>query len=101
MNYVKLGSLHLSSSSMCPSKNYATSRRSMISSLPTITQTIFARMGLGYVPDDRRIFADLTVRENLDIAERKARQGSGWNHDRTFELFPALKSIQARRGGFL
>lgn len=60
-----------------------------------------ARRGLGYVPDDRRIFADLTVRENLDISERKARHGSGWNRDRVYELFPVLKSIESRRGGFL
>ncbi len=60
-----------------------------------------ARQGLGYVPDDRRIFADLTVRENLDISERKARHGSGWDRDRVYELFPTLKNIESRRGGFL
>ena len=53
------------------------------------------------MPDDRRIFADLTVGENLEIAERKARQGSGWNRQRVYELFPDLKDIESRRGGFL
>lgn len=60
-----------------------------------------ARQGIGYVPDDRRIFADLTVRENLDISERKARHGSGWTRDRIYELFPKLQEIESRRGGFL
>lgn len=60
-----------------------------------------ARRGIGYVPDDRRIFADLTVRENLDISERKARHGSGWTRDRIYELFPKLQEIESRRGGFL
>ena len=62
---------------------------------------LLARQGIGYVPDDRRIFADLTVGENLEIAERKARQGSGWNRQRVYELFPDLKDIESRRGGFL
>lgn len=60
-----------------------------------------ARKGIGYVPDDRRIFADLTVVENLDIAEKSARRGSGWDRERVYELFPALKAIESRRGGFL
>ena len=62
---------------------------------------LLARQGIGYVPDDRRIFADLTVGENLEIAERKARQGPGWNRQRVYELFPDLKDIESRRGGFL
>lgn len=59
-----------------------------------------ARMGIGYVPDDRRIFADLTVEENLEIAERR-RDGDGWNRERVYELFPALKEIRDRKGGCL
>ena len=59
-----------------------------------------ARMGIGYVPDDRRIFADLTVEENLEIAERR-RDGDGWNRERVYELFPALKDIRDRKGGCL
>ena len=56
-----------------------------------------ARMGMAYVPDDRRIFADLTVRENLDIAAR----GSGWDLARVYDLFPPLKAMETRRGGYL
>ena len=62
---------------------------------------LLARKGIAYVPDDRRIFADLTVRENLEIAERRAREAEGWNMERVYELFPALKNIQSRKGGCL
>lgn len=60
-----------------------------------------ARRGLGYVPDDRRIFADLTVEENLEIAGRPPRQGPGWDRARVYELFPALQAMANRRGGYL
>ena len=62
---------------------------------------LLARMGIGYVPDDRRIFADLTVGENIEIAEKKARGGEEWNRERVYGLFPALKEIEHRRGGCL
>ena len=60
-----------------------------------------ARKGIGYVPDDRRIFADLTVAENLAIAFRKPTAGSGWDQQRVFQLFPALEEIAHRKGGLL
>jgi branched-chain amino acid transport system ATP-binding protein len=59
------------------------------------------RMGIGYVPDDRRIFADLTVGENLEIAARKREKNDYWNTERVYGLFPALRSMDTRRGGFL
>ncbi len=62
---------------------------------------VLARKGIAYVPDDRRIFADLTVRENLEMAERKARGAEEWNMKRVYELFPALKAIESRKGGCL
>ena len=62
---------------------------------------LLARKGIGYVPDDRRIFADLTVEENLEIAARRAKGPEGWNKERVYELFPALKAIASRRGGCL
>jgi branched-chain amino acid transport system ATP-binding protein len=62
---------------------------------------ILARKGIGYVPDDRRIFADLTVEENLDIAMRKSKEGEGWNKAKVYEIFPALKDIDCRKGGCL
>ncbi|HXH81898.1 MAG TPA: ABC transporter ATP-binding protein [Candidatus Tectomicrobia bacterium] len=59
-----------------------------------------ARAGIGFVPEDRRIFADLTVRENLDVAQR-ARPGGAWSVDRVFELFPKLRELTNRPGGYL
>jgi branched-chain amino acid transport system ATP-binding protein len=62
---------------------------------------LLARKGISYIPDDRRIFADLTVGENLEIAEKKAKSGEEWNKERVYGLFPALKTIESRRGGCL
>lgn len=62
---------------------------------------LLTRKGMSYVPDDRRIFADLTVGENLEIASRKAKGGEGWDKERVHELFPALKDIEGRKGGCL
>jgi branched-chain amino acid transport system ATP-binding protein len=59
---------------------------------------LISRRGLGYVPEDRRIFADLTVHENLAVGERP---GSRWTVARVFELFPALQPLAQRRGGSL
>jgi branched-chain amino acid transport system ATP-binding protein len=60
-----------------------------------------ARKGMGWVPDDRRIFADLTVGENLEIAERKGTRGEEWNKQKVYGLFPALKDLDGRKGGLL
>lgn len=60
-----------------------------------------ARHGIGYVPDDRRIFADLTVGENLEIAARKGPGGENWDKEKVFGLFPALKDLDDRGGGLL
>jgi len=62
---------------------------------------ILARKGMGYDPDDRRIFADLTVEENLEIAEKGYVEGEGWNKERVYDFFPVLKNIRHRRGGVL
>ncbi|UCE57134.1 MAG: ABC transporter ATP-binding protein [Desulfobacterales bacterium] len=69
-----------------------------------ITGTLPFRMvrkGMGYVPDDRRIFADLTVGENLEIAERKGIGGDEWDKQSVYDLFPKLKDLDHRRGGLL
>jgi branched-chain amino acid transport system ATP-binding protein len=57
-----------------------------------------ARAGIGFVPEDRRIFADLTVWENLDVAQRG---NGGWTIERVFELFPTLRQLTGRQGGYL
>jgi len=59
-----------------------------------------ARLGLGYVPEDRRIFTDLTVTENLDVGRRAAPAGrTPWTPERLFEIFPNLAEMRHRRGG--
>lgn len=68
-------------------------------------------LGICYVPDNRRIFADLTVRENLEIALRGKRNTkqynsqdnkiNHWTLDKVYELFPKLQTIEGRRGGYL
>ncbi len=61
-----------------------------------------SRLGIGFVPEDRRIFSDLTVWENLDVAIRPGgTKENVWTMERVFELFPALKPIQKRKGGYL
>ena len=61
-----------------------------------------AQLGIGFVPEDRRIFSELTVWENLDVAVKASTSRKNlWTLERVFDLFPALKSIQNRRGGFL
>ena len=61
---------------------------------------LLARLGMGYVPDDRRVFADLSVGENLEIVARVG-SGSGWTKERVYEFFPPLKAIDSRQAGFL
>jgi len=59
-----------------------------------------SRLGLGYVPEDRRIFADLTVMENLEAGRRPRRADAPyWTPERLFELFPNLDRMRGRRGG--
>jgi branched-chain amino acid transport system ATP-binding protein len=60
------------------------------------------RLGIGFVPEDRRIFPELTVWENLDIARRSGPDGrTAWREEQVFALFPDLKDIRDRRGGVL
>jgi branched-chain amino acid transport system ATP-binding protein len=60
-----------------------------------------ARLGLGYVPEDRRIFTDLTVAENLEVGRQPARSDEAWTPERLFELFPNLAEARHRLGGRL
>ena len=58
-----------------------------------------ARLGLGYVPEDRRIFTDLTVAENLEVGRRPSRPGlPPWTMERVFALFPNLAGMRERPG---
>ena len=59
-----------------------------------------ARAGLGYVPEERRIFADLTVMENLEVGRQAPRAGlPAWTPERLFALFPNLGQMRDRPGG--
>ena len=60
-----------------------------------------ARAGIGFVPEDRRIFADLSVLENLEVAGQAAGRWGRWTVDTVFELFPKLRELAGRQGGFL
>jgi branched-chain amino acid transport system ATP-binding protein len=60
-----------------------------------------ARAGIGFVPEDRRIFAELSVWENLDVACRAAARPGRWTIDAVTELFPVLGALRDRQGGFL
>jgi len=60
-----------------------------------------ARAGIGYVPEDRRVFAELTVWENLDVAARAAGRPGRWSIAAVYELFPVLRELRNRPGGFL
>jgi len=58
-----------------------------------------ARLGVGYVPEDRRIFGSLTVAENLEVGRRASRSGlRAWNEERLFALFPNLAAMRERPG---
>jgi branched-chain amino acid transport system ATP-binding protein len=58
------------------------------------------RAGLGYVPEERRIFTDLTVEENLEVGRQPPRPGAPqWTRERVFDLFPNLAEMRGRPGG--
>jgi branched-chain amino acid transport system ATP-binding protein len=59
-----------------------------------------AQLGIGFVPDDRRIFPDLTVRQNILVARREP-QGATWNLDRIYSLFPKLEQLGTHMGNQL
>ncbi|MEE8292383.1 MAG: ABC transporter ATP-binding protein [Candidatus Tectomicrobia bacterium] len=62
-----------------------------------------AKMGIGFVPEDRRIFPDLTVRENLEVGVKPSTSShaTAWTVERVYELFPILAPLHNRKGGYL
>src|SRR5512140_2477207 len=59
-----------------------------------------ARLGLGYVPEERRIFTGLSVMENLEVGRQAPRAGAPqWTPDKLFGLFPNLERMRDRPGG--
>lgn len=68
----------------------------VVTGLPTHR---IAKMGLGYVPEERRIFTDLTVLENLEVGRQPTREGTvTWTLDMLFDLFPNLSERRNNRG---
>jgi len=62
-----------------------------------------AKLGVGYVPEERRIFPTLTVRENLIMGVKPGQKsgGDGWSIEKVYQYFPGLKARDRQRGGFL
>ncbi len=71
-----------------------------IAGLPTHT---IAKLGVGYVPEDRRIFPTLTLRENLLMGIKPGRKGNGdgWTINKVYNYFPALQARDRQKGGHL
>jgi branched-chain amino acid transport system ATP-binding protein len=63
---------------------------------------LICRRGIGFVPQERRIFPDLTVGENLEVGRRPSGPvGGAWTAERVFDLFPELRALERRRGDSL
>ena len=61
---------------------------------------VACRRGIGYVPEERRIFTDLTVMENLEVGTRPSHEGlTAWTLERIFHIFPNLAEMRNRTGG--
>jgi branched-chain amino acid transport system ATP-binding protein len=71
-----------------------------IAGMPPYT---IAKLGVGYVPEERRIFPTLTVRENLLMGIKPGQKGNGegWTVDKVYKYFPALQSRDKQKGGHL
>lgn len=69
------------------------------------TPYMIARLGVGYVPEDRRIFKSLTIQENLTIGMKGVQNGNkqsqGWTIEKVYELFPRLKDRQNNKGAHI
>ena len=61
-----------------------------------------AQLGIGYMPDDRRIFPDLTLFENLELARRLSKKGkTQWTFEKIYDLFPVFVDLKERKGNQL
>jgi branched-chain amino acid transport system ATP-binding protein len=83
---------------VAPSQGRVTFKGAAIAGMPPYR---IARLGLGYVPEERRIFPTITVRENLLMGMKRAAPNGGWTLERVYEFFPRLKEREQQRAGTL
>lgn len=83
---------------VAPSRGRVSFKGAPIAGMPPYR---IARLGLGYVPEERRIFPTITVRENLLMGIKRGSRNGGWTLERVYEFFPRLKEREHQRAGTL
>ena len=83
---------------VAPSRGRVSFKGAAIAGMPPYR---IARLGLGYVPEERRIFPTITVRENLLMGIKRGARNGGWTPERVYEFFPRLKEREHQRAGTL
>ena len=83
---------------VAPSRGRVSFKGAPIAGMPSYR---IARLGLGYVPEERRIFPTITVRENLLMGIKSGSRNGGWTPERVYEFFPRLKEREHQRAGTL
>jgi branched-chain amino acid transport system ATP-binding protein len=83
---------------VAPSRGRVSFKGAPIAGMPPYR---IARLGLGYVPEERRIFPTITVRENLLMGIKRGSRNGGWTLERVYEFFPRLKERERQRAGTL
>jgi len=83
---------------VAPSQGRVTFKGAPIAAMPPYR---IARLGLGYVPEERRIFPTITVRENLLMGMKRATLNGGWTLERVYQFFPRLREREQQRAGTL
>jgi branched-chain amino acid transport system ATP-binding protein len=81
-----------------PRKGVVKLKGKVISNLPSFR---ISRLGVAVVPQGRRIFSSLSVKENLTMSARNAKKPGGWDLDRVYSLFPILKTRASLKAGLL
>jgi branched-chain amino acid transport system ATP-binding protein len=83
---------------VAPSRGRVSFKGTPIAGMPPYR---IARLGLGYVPEERRIFPTITVRENLLMGMKRTSRNGAWTPERVYEFFPRLKEREHQRAGTL
>jgi branched-chain amino acid transport system ATP-binding protein len=83
---------------VAPSRGRVSFKGTPIAGMPPFR---IARLGLGYVPEERRIFPTISVRENLLMGIKRGLRHGGWTPERVYEFFPRLKEREHQRAGTL